>query len=310
MPETNKRKNSQGRLVWLMPLLFVGFVLLIAYLIHDKNIAVFHPRGWVAQEQLRLTLFAGGLLLAAAIPTMFLLYFTAWKYRESNSKAIHDPHVKLGKSFVWTMWLVPLMFALVMAGVMWPATHKLEPKKTIASDAKPMTIQVIAMRWKWVFLYPEQNIATVNFVQLPVDTPVKFELTGDEVPMSSFWIPNLGGQLYAMTSHVNTLNLIAETPGDYPGMTAEINGPGFAGMKFTARASSTADFERWVNEIKQSEGTLDAAAYADLLKPTESNPPAYYAAYDTSIYGKVIMKYMGSHAAHASQIETKNGHHE
>lgn len=309
MPQTNKKRSRQGRTVWLMPLLFLAFVLLIAYLIHDKNIAVFHPKGLIAQEQLRLTLFASGMLLAAAIPTMFLLYFTAWKYRESNSKALHDPHVKLNRSFVWTMWLVPLVFALVLAGFMWPATHKLEPKKQIAADAKPMTIQVIAMRWKWVFLYPDQNIATVNFVQLPVDTPVKFELTGDEVPMSSFWIPNLGGQLYAMTSHVNTLNLMAETPGDYPGTTAEINGAGFAGMRFVARASSAADFERWVNETKQSGHMLDSAAYTDLLKPSENNPAAYYGAYDTSLYGKVIMKYMGSHAAHDNQIETNHENH-
>lgn len=292
-----------------MPLLLLGFGLVIAYFIHDKNIAVFHPRGLIAQEQLQLTLFAGALLLAAAVPTMFLLYFTAWKYRESNSKAVHDPYVKLGRSFVWTMWLVPLVFALVLAGFMWPATHRLEPKKKIAADAKPMTIQVIAMRWKWVFLYPEQNIATVNFVQLPVGTPVTFELTGDEVPMSSFWIPNLGGQLYAMTSHVNTLNLMAEVPGDYPGTTAEINGPGFAGMKFTARASSMADFDQWVSETKQSNQKLDSASYANLLKPSERNPAAYYSAYDADLYGKVIMKYMGAHAAHDNQIETNHGQH-
>lgn len=292
-----------------MPLLFLGFGLVIAYFIHDKNIAVFHPKGLIAQEQLHLTLFAGALLLAAAVPTMFLLYFTAWKYRESNTKAVHDPYVRLSKSFVWTMWVVPFIFALILAGVMWPATHRLEPKKKIAADAKPMTIQVIAMRWKWIFLYPEQNIATVNFVQLPVDTPVTFELTGDEVPMSSFWIPNLGGQLYAMTSHVNTLNLMAEVPGDYPGATAEINGPGFAGMRFTARASSAADFDRWVSETKQANHKLDAESYANLLKPSESNPAAYYSAYDTDLYGKVIMKYMGSHAAHDNQIETNHEQH-
>ena len=309
MSETNKRRKSHRRLVWLMPLLLVGFGLLLAYLIHDKNIALFHTKGLIAQEQLRLMLFTTALLFAAAIPTMFLLYFTAWKYRESNKKAIHDPHNKMGKSVVWMMWGIPAIFALVLAGVMWPATHKLEPKKTIAADAKPMTIQVLAMRWKWVFLYPEQNIATVNFVQLPVNTPVTFELTGDEVPMSSFWIPNLGGQLYAMTSHVNKLNLIAETPGDYPGSTAEINGPGFAGMRFTARASSTADFNRWVEEVRQSDNALDAASYANLLKPSESNPVAYYSKYDADLYAKVVMKYMGSHAAHG-QTNQEHGHHE
>jgi cytochrome o ubiquinol oxidase subunit 2 len=291
-----------------MPLLMISFGLVITYFIHDKNIALFHPKGFMAQEQLRLILFAGMLLLAAAVPTLMLLYFTAWKYRESNTRAIHDNTVFESKSILFTMWTVPVVFAIVLAGFMWPVTHKLEPRKTIAADAKPMTIQVISMRWKWVFLYPEQKIATVNFVQLPVNTPVTFELTGDEAPMSSFWIPNLGGQLYSMTSHVNRVNLMAETAGDYPGSSAEINGAGFSGMKFTARASSTADFNKWVNQVKQSQDALDTTHYAQLLKPSENNPVAYYAAYEPSLYDRVVIKYSASHEGHAGQEDHE--HHE
>ena len=151
------------------------------------------------------------------------------------------------------------------------------------------------MRWKWVFIYPEQQIATVNFVNVPVGTPVTFELTADEAPMSSFWIPNLGGQLYSMTGHVNRLNLMAEEAGDYPGSSAEINGAGFAGMKFTARASQPKDFDAWVQRVKQSSDVLDAASYKSLVQPSENNPAVFYSAYDNDLYDTVVTKYMGSH---------------
>jgi cytochrome o ubiquinol oxidase subunit 2 len=305
MSETNKGRGSQAWLIWLMPLALVGFGSLIAYLIHDKNIALFNPQGLIAHEQLRLMVFAIMFILAAAVPTLFVLYFTAWKYRESNTKAVHDPNVTQSKSVALLMWLFPIAFLLVLTPVMWTSTHKFEPNKTIAADTKPITIQVIAMRWKWVFLYPEQKIATVNFVQMPEDTPVTFELTADETPMSSFWIPNLGGQLYSMTSHVNRLNLIGETPGDYPGSSAEINGAGFSGMKFTARVSSATDFNLWVRDVRQSKHVLDSASYDALLKPSENNPVALYANYQSDLYDKVTEKYAGSHTSHPVSHEAQ-----
>jgi cytochrome o ubiquinol oxidase subunit 2 len=292
MPET-KKKNSQGRLVRFIFLGLVGLALLINVLVHGSSIVLFNPKGQIAHDQLGLMIFTAILLLTVALPSVFLLFFTAWKYRESNEKATHDPDARQGKFLNPVMWGVPSVFMLVLALVMWPATHRLAPQKVIAADAKPITIQVVSMRWKWLFIYPEQNIATVNFVQIPVNTPVTFELTADEAPMSSFWIPNLGGMLYSMTGMVNRLNLIADTPGDYKGSSAEINGAGFAGMKFTARASSKADFDEWAQETKLSGGVLDAAEYNRLLKPSEDTPAAFYSAPDGSLYDKVLMKYMG-----------------
>lgn len=300
---SRKHKTGHGHvwLAWYIPLLLVEFAVLIALLVHDKNIALFNPQGLIAHEQQKLLVYILTLLLAVAIPVLFLLYFTAWKYRESNTKAVHDPNARQGKFFVAGMWLFPTVIMLVLTAVLYPATHRLEPHKKIAADAKPITIQVISMRWKWVFIYPEQKIATVNFVQIPVNTPVTFELTADEAPMSSFWIPNLGGQLYSMTSHVNQLNLIADTPGDYPGSSAELNGAGFSGMKFTARASSAQDFEQWIQGVRQSKDVLSTETYDNLLKPTENNPTAFYSDYQGDLYDRVIKKYTGSHEAHTNQ---------
>jgi cytochrome o ubiquinol oxidase subunit 2 len=295
----NKKKTSKGRPVRLVLLGLAGLALIIKVLLDGHNIALFNPKGLIAHEQLGLMAFTATLLLAVAIPALFLLFFTAWKYRESNPKATYAPNTPHSKLLDLSMWLIPSVFMLVLALVMWPATHRLEPNKVIAADAKPVTIQVIATRWKWLFIYPEQNIATVNFVQIPVHTPVTFQLTADEAPMSSFWIPNLGGMLYAMTGHVNDLNLIADTPGDYPGSTAEINGAGFAGMKFTARASSKADFDQWVQEVKLSPDVLNSAEYDQLIKPSENHPAAFYSATDSGLYDKVLMKYMGPSDGHS-----------
>jgi cytochrome o ubiquinol oxidase subunit 2 len=204
------------------------------------------------------------------------------------------------------MWLIPSIFAVVLAAIMWSATHKLEPIKPIAADAKPLTIQVVSMRWKWVFIYPEQNIATVNYVQIPVGTPVQFELTADAAPMSAFWIPNLGGMLYTMTGHNNRLHLIADTAGDYPGSSGEINGPGFANMKFTASASSKKDFDAWVQEVKRYTAVLDTVEYDKLLKPSEDNPVAFYSAAERGLYDTVLMKYMGPGTGHTHH----GAHHE
>lgn len=295
MSQKSKTRHSQGWVKWFIPLFLIELTALITYLIYDKNIALFQSKGFIAHEQRDLMIFIVILLLVASVPTLSLLYFTAWKYRESNTRAVHKPNARQGKLLVAVMWTIPTAFVMVAVAAMWPATHRLEPRDAIASDKKPITIQVISMRWKWLFLYPEQNIATVNFVQIPEDTPVVFELTGDEAPMSSFWIPNLGGQLYSMTSHVNSLNLMADEPGDYPGSSAEINGPGFAGMKFTARVSSADDFDRWVDKTQQASNVLDTAAYANLLKPSENNPTAFYRSYQAGLYDKVVMKYTGSH---------------
>ena len=292
-----ERKNKPGiaKYVRLIVLGLFGLGLTITMLLQGTDVALLNPSGFIAGQQRSLMFFSVIILLAVAVPTLIMLYFFAWKYRESNTKAAYDPGVRHGKLFVFSMWAVPSFFMLVLALVMWTATHKLEHNKPIASATKPITIQVVAMRWKWLFIYPEQNIATVNFVQIPVDTPIQFELTADETPMSSFWIPHFGGQLYAMTGHSNRLNLMAEEPGDYPGSTAEINGSGFAGMKFIARVTTEQDFDLWVQEMRGSSEVLDTAEYNNLLKPSENNPAAYYSSTESTLFDNLLMKYNGAH---------------
>ena len=303
----DRKTNGNAKTGWAILLALVYLILLIAVLLQGQNVAVFNPKGLIASEQLKLTLLSVGIMLVIGIPTIGFLYLTAWKYRESNPKPKRDPNVGHGKLLNVVMWLLPFGFMIVLATIMWSATHRLEPQKQIASNAEPLTIQVIAQRWKWVFIYPEQKIATVNYVQIPVDTPVTFELTADEAPMSSFWIPNLGGMLYAMTGHMNTLNLMADEAGEYPGSSAEINGAGFAGMKFTASATSKEDFDIWVKSVQAYPNVLNDDEYGRLLKPSENHPEAFYTLTSEDLYAKVLMKYSG--AGHDHQPAPYDGAH-
>ena len=286
-----KKKSNQGRFVWFILLGLIGLGYLISVLIRGTNFSLFNNKGLIAHEQHNLMMYTAGVMLLIAVPSVLLLYFTAWKYRETNTKATYAPNTPHSKKFELFAWGAPFVVMVILASMMWPATHRLQPQKAIAADNQQMTIQVISLRWKWLFIYPEQGIATVNFVQMPVNTPVQFELTADETPMSSFWIPNIGGQLYSMTGHVNRLNLMADTAGDYPGSSAELNGAGFSSMKFTARASSMESFNDWVNEVKQSPEILNSDEYGRLLRPTENVPPAIYSSFDQDLYDTVISKY-------------------
>jgi cytochrome o ubiquinol oxidase subunit 2 len=288
-------KHRTGSLARVIVLAIAALTLLYTVLIQGHNVSVLNPRGFVANEQMGMILLSGILLLSVAVPSIGVLYYMAWKYRESNTKATHDPKYQPGKWFLVVAWGIPAIFMAVLSVVMWTATHKYIPQQTIASQAKPLVVQVVALRWKWLFIYPEQHIATVNFVQVPVNAPVEFELTADETPMSGFWIPNLGGMLYAMTGHINTLNLLAEKPGDYPGSVSEINGAGMADMKFTARATSQEDFDNWVQGVQYSPDVLTQAEYDRLLQPSEANPEVDYSQFEHGLYAKVLMKYAGSH---------------
>lgn len=306
------RKNSgRGKILALIIVWSVYLLVLIGVLLRGQNVALFNPKGMIAQEQLNLGLWTVGIMLIIGIPALFLFYFVAWKYRESNPKAKRDANAGHGKWLNVAIWGAPTVIMLTMAPIMWADTHRLEPQKKIDANAKHLTIQVVALRWKWLFIYPEQKIATVNYVQVPKNTPVTFQLTGDEAPMSAFWIPNWGGMLYAMNGHVNSLNLVANEEGEFPGSTAEINGAGFAGMKFTAKATAKDSFDFWAQEISMSAPRLDAAAYDNLLKPSENHPFTTYSLPDNDLYAKVVMKYTGSHEGHSTAPAPKEhgAHH-
>lgn len=277
--------------ILLISLILIDIVLILRLLIGDNTVSLLDPKGAIGVQQRDVALLATGIMLLIVAPVVFFIFFFAWRYRDGNKKAQYSPHHRSRTSTQLVWWFVPTVIIVILSVINWNSTHALDPYKPLDSDKEPLVIQVVALQWKWLFLYPEQGIATINYIQFPEDTPIQFEITADG-PMSSFWIPSLGGQMYAMTGMGTTLHLIADEQGDFNGMSAEINGRGFSGMKFIARASSTEEFEDWVQLVKESPNQLDRTQYDSLVTPTENNPKAYYVLTEKDLYNEVIRKFM------------------
>jgi len=275
----------------LTGLIFLSFVAFTFYYISNYNVPVLHPKGLIAAKERDLLITASLLMLIVIIPVFFFTMIFAWVYRDENKKAKYTPDWGHSNTAEFFWWGVPLLIITALAIITWKSTHDLNPFKPLTSTKKPLSIQVVALEWKWLFIYPEQNIATVNFVQFPKDVPINFEITAD-APMNSFWIPQLGGQIYAMPAMRTKLHLIAHEEGDYRGSSANISGKGFAGMVFTARVSSEETFEDWVSKVKNSSESLDAESYSRLVMPSEYNPPAFYAPVSSQLFDKILEKYM------------------
>jgi cytochrome o ubiquinol oxidase subunit 2 len=251
------------------------------------------PAGPVARQQRDLLYFALALSALVVLPVFALTGWIAWKYRAGNKKAVYAPEWDRNVRLETLWWGIPCLIILVLAVVTWQTSHSLDPRKPLAGTSKPMTIQVVALQWKWLFLYPEQQVATVNYVTLPVDRPVRFEITSD-APMNSFWIPRLGGQIYAMSGMTTYLQLQADRAGDFSGASANISGSGFADMHFKAQARMDADFTNWLLRAKTAASTLTESEYTALAQPATIEGTRDYAAYDRDLYDKIMRKYTGA----------------
>lgn len=277
--------------VALLILLLLGTVALSLLYMSSHTIAVLDPKGLIGEKERDLIVTASHLMLIVVVPVLILTLLFAWKYREGNLKARHEPDWEHNYIAEYCWWGVPIILIVILAILTWKSSHDLNPFKPIASTKKPLVIQVIALDWKWLFLYPQHGIATVNFVQFPEKTPLNFEITSD-APMNSFWIPQLGGQIYTMPAMRSKLHLIAKETGSYRGCSANISGEGFAGMKFTAKASTEVDFTAWVASVKETSKHLTLEEYENLAKPSSYNPAAFYLLSQEDLFERVLMKYM------------------
>jgi cytochrome o ubiquinol oxidase subunit 2 len=251
------------------------------------------PKGLIAADEKSIMLTAVYLMLVVVIPVIVLTLVFAWRYRASNTKAIYQPDWSHSTLIEIVCWSVPCIIIAILGTITWRSTHTLDPYRPLEiGNKEPVVIQVIALDWKWLFIYPKEQIASVNFVQFPVNTPVKFLVTS-EAAMNSFLIPQLAGQIYAMAGMQATLHLAANTTGDYLGFSANFSGNGFSDMHFTARASSQAEFDSWVASVKhQITPSLSYENYKALAKPTSRHPVTYYSSVDTKLFSTVVMQNM------------------
>ena len=304
-----RKQTINKRILVTIGIVLACLVLAAAVLyVSNLKIDLLEPKGIVAFKQYNLLVFTTLLGFVVVIPVFVMAIFIAWRYREGNTKAKYTPNVDTNRLAETIWWGIPIILIAILSVVTWTSTHDLDPHKPLESDAKPVRIQVIALDWKWLFIYPEQNIATVNYIQFPVNRPVNFEITAD-APMNSFWIPQLGGQIYAMSGMTTKLHLNANEIGSYTGRSANISGEGFADMTFTAMASSKADFDAWVMAVKSSNLQLTPATYADLAKKSIDAPATHYSSSSEGLYDTIVMKYMMPETTKDTHETTDHSNH-
>lgn len=281
-------------------LLVAAIVTLAVRYFSHVSVDVLQPKGTIASQEYGLMMITLGLSAIVVIPVFFMLWFFAWKYRESNHKARYMPEWDGNRWLEIVWWGIPCAIIGVLGTLAWQTSHSLDPYRPITSTVQPVRVQVVALQWRWLFIYPDYGIATMNNLSFPEKAPLNFTITSD-APMNSFWIPSLGSQVYAMSGMSSQLHLMADAVGDYKGSSTNISGKGYADMSFTAHSLTAADFAAWVKTVKTTGGTLDAGRYAQLAQPSEQTDVQYFSLADTDLYTSVLMKYMapssgGQHA--------------
>jgi cytochrome o ubiquinol oxidase subunit 2 len=276
------------RSTWLLPLLLS--------LTGCDRLVVLDPSGDIARQQGDLIVIATALMLLVIVPVITLTLVFAWRYRASNTKARYTPDWDHSTQLELVIWGGPLLIILALGAITWITTHTLDPYrpldriapgKPVPAHVKPLEVQVVSLDWKWLFIYPEQGVAAVNELALPVDRPVRFKLTSSNV-MNAFYIPELAGMIYTMPGMQTELNAVANKPGEFVGFSANYSGAGFSHMRFVVHATDEAGFDAWVAKARASGDSLDRARYLALEKPSDREKPRTYASVESGLYDAIL----------------------
>ena len=271
------------RISWLLP----------AVALTGCDAILLHPPGAVAAQQGHLIGASTVLMLLIVLPVMALTLIFAWRYRQSNTRAAYEPDWDHSTQLELVIWAAPLLIIIALGALTWISSHTLDPYRPLqqpgaqaAAPLEPLTVEVVALDWKWLFIYPEQGIATLNELAAPVDRPIDFKITASSV-MNSFFVPALAGQIYAMPGMQTQLHAVMHQSGDFPGFSANYSGAGFSDMNFRFHALSAGDFQSWVQSVRSQPG-LSAAAYQELLKPSEREPVRHYGTVVAGLYESIL----------------------
>ena len=274
-------------------------ILSLLPLLAGCDMVVLDPAGDIARRQGGLVVVSTLLMLLIIVPVMVLTVLFAWRYRASNEDATYSPDWDHSTQLELVIWAAPLLIIICLGALTWVGTHLLDPYRPLARPApdspvspageaeKPLEVQVVALDWKWLFIYPEQGIATVNEFAAPVDRAIRFRISGSSV-MNSFYIPALAGQIYAMPGMETKLHGVFDRTGDFTGFSANYSGAGFSNMRFRARSLSAEDFGRWVALAKAGRAPLDRAAYLRIERPSEKEPVRRFAAVEPQLFDRIV----------------------
>ncbi|MBC3868903.1 ubiquinol oxidase subunit II [Undibacterium oligocarboniphilum] len=278
-----------------------GLLLLCVALLAGCDTIVLNPSGDIAAQQSKLIVVSTLLMLLIIIPVILLTLFFAWRYRQSNTTAKYDPEWDHSTMLELIIWGAPLLIIIALGMLTWISTHTLDPyrklsrldeNRAIPAGTKPLVVEVVALDWKWLFIYPEQGVATVNELVTPVDVPVSFKITASTY-MNSLYIPALAGQIYAMPGMQTELNAVINKAGTYDGFSANYSGAGFSDMRFKFYGKSRAGFDAWVQSAKSSKLSLNRTDYLELEKPSIKNPVRLYGSVDSDLYHAILNRCVG-----------------
>jgi cytochrome o ubiquinol oxidase subunit 2 len=254
------------------------------------------PSGDIAAQQRDLIILSTGLMLLVIVPVIILTLVFAWRYRATNKEAEYDPEWHHSTMLELIIWSIPLLIIIALGAVTWTSTHLLDPYRPldrvgpgreVAAEVKPLRVEVVALDWKWLFVYPELGFATVNEMAAPIDRPIEFRLTAASV-MNSFYVPALAGQIYAMAGMETKLHAVINKPGAFDGFSANYSGAGFSWMRFKFHGLSNADFDKWVAQNKGSKDALTREAYLQLEQPSEREPVRRYGTVADGLFGAIV----------------------
>jgi cytochrome o ubiquinol oxidase subunit II len=277
-------------------------LLLPAALLAGCNTVVMNASGDVAVQQGKLIAVSTWLMLLIIVPVMFLIVFFAWKYRQSNTEATYAPDWDHSTALELVIWSAPLLIIIALGAVTWISTHTLDPyrplqrideQRTVAYRGKTLPVEVVALDWKWLFIYPEQGIAVVNEMAAPVDMPIDFKISASSV-MNSFFVPALAGQIYAMPSMETKLHAVINKAGVYDGFSANYSGAGFSHMRFKFHGLDQAGFDAWIAKAKAEGKVLTRAEYMKLEQPSEKDPVQRYSGVDAGLFSAIVNRCVDS----------------
>ncbi|WP_441774519.1 ubiquinol oxidase subunit II [Labrys sp. KB_33_2] len=261
------------------------------------NAVVLSPSGDIAAQQRDLLVFSTVLMLVIIIPVMALTVLFAWRYRQSNKAARYEPDWDHSTQLELVIWAAPLLIVIILGAITWTGTHLLDPYRPlervaagrpVTKEVKPLEVQVVALDWKWLFIYPEYGVASVNEMAAPVDRPINFKITASAV-MNSFYVPALAGMIYAMPGMETKLHAVINAPGEYEGISSNYSGAGFSGMRFRFHGLDQAGFDQWVAKVRAGDaGALDRPAYLALEKPSQNVPVRHYSSVADDLYHAIL----------------------
>ena len=271
---------------------FVGLLSLgaVTLLGGCSTIILFDPKGPIGESERFVIITAAVLMAIVVVPVFIMAFWIPRKYRASNTEATYMPKWSHSVKIELFMWGGPIVIVTLLAILAWNRTHALDPYKPIPAAANPLTIEAVCLDWKWLFIYPDENIAAVNQITFPVKVPLSFKITSDTV-MGSFFIPQLGSQIYAMAGMQTRLHLLADQPGTYSGHNQQLTGRGYSDMFFQANAVAPEEFQAWVQKIRQSKEVLDLDRYEQLARPSVAHPVVYFSAVKPDLFEYILRKY-------------------